>query len=107
MHDPAEQISILHYVDMSGMGGTERYLAGFLSRASTRYRLRQGVALRGREHPSFATGLRKHTSGVYYAKKIGALKIPKRPRALREAYHRRYDHRPKKRRYAAWHHISP
>jgi len=72
---------------MSGMGGTERYLAGFLSRASTRYRLRQGVALRGREHPSFAHGLRKHTRGVYYAKKIGALKIPKYPPALRELYH--------------------
>lgn len=87
--DPAEQISILHYVDMSGMGGTERYLAGFLSRASTRYRVRQGVELRGREHPGFAQGLRNHASRVYYAKMIGALKIPKRPRVLRETYHRR------------------
>ncbi len=89
MGDAVEQLSILHYADMSGMGGTERYLAGFLSRTSTHYRLHQGVSVLGREHPRFAHALRDRTRGVYYAKKIGAFKIPKYPPALRETYHRR------------------
>ncbi|MDH3427975.1 MAG: glycosyltransferase family 4 protein [Gemmatimonadota bacterium] len=89
MRDAVEQISILHYADMSGMGGTERYLVGFLSRNSTRYRLRQGVEILKREHPSFEPGLRDGKHGIYYAKRVGPLKIPKYPPALREAYHRR------------------
>jgi len=89
LHDPVQPISILHHADMTSMGGTERYLAGFLSRASTRYRVRQGVLLEGREHPSFARGLRKHSREIHYTKRIGALKIPKYPPVIRNVHNRR------------------
>lgn len=85
----AQTLRIAHYVSLSGFGGVEQQFAAFAPRAARRAGIVQSaVACSKTVHPQHEPA-RAALTDLAFEKKIGAVEIPKHPKALRRAWSRR------------------
>ena len=76
---------VLHVLNVDAVGGVEHLFHNLIASGRARDDQRDHVLVTGgRIHPHFARGLRKGLASTHYSKTWHGLKIPKRPRLVRQ-----------------------